>query len=102
MSRETRRDELIRRYRASIENSALCDGLAAARNQGPEGKEIKIGDTAPQRCRPPIHCPCGSLTTESRKGSRQGGCPPGHWAYRCPLLGFDLPAENRHRDAQCQ
>jgi hypothetical protein len=47
------------------------------------------------RLNKPTHCPCGSLTTESRKGCRQGGCPPGRSAYRCPLLGFDLPAENR-------
>src|SRR5664280_227643 len=56
---------------------------------------LKIGDTARQRCRQPNHCPCGSLTTKSRKGSRQGGCPPGRSANRCPLLGFDLPVGNR-------
>jgi hypothetical protein len=78
-----------------IENSASWHGLVAARTQGPQGQDIEIGDTARQRCRHPTHCPCGSLTTESRKGCRQGGCPPGRSAYRCPLLGFDLPAENR-------
>ena len=70
-----RRTNRLGRCRASIENSVSCHGLTAARNQGPEGQDIEIGDTASQRCRPPIHCPCGSLTTKSRKGSRQGGCP---------------------------
>ena len=51
-------------------------GLTAAGNQGPEGQDVEIGDTARQRRGPPIHCPCGSLTTESGKGSCQGGCPP--------------------------
>jgi hypothetical protein len=61
--------------RASIKNSALCRGLTAARNQGPEGQDIELGATVRQRCRQPTHCPCGSLTTESREGSRQGDCP---------------------------
>src|ERR1035441_10017139 len=74
MFRGTRRTNRLG-SRASIENSALCRRLTAARNQGPEGQDIEISDTARQRCQPPIHCPCGSLTTESRKGSRQGGCP---------------------------
>jgi hypothetical protein len=54
----------LERCRASIENSALCHGLMAARNQGPEGQDIEIGGTAHQRCRPQIHCPCGSLATK--------------------------------------
>src|ERR1019366_2050309 len=86
----------------SIENSALCYGLTAARNQCPEGQDIEIGDTAGQRCGPPIHCPCGSLTTESRKGSRQGGCPltcgkgSGHvWVVSSPEVVVDLCGSHR-------
>jgi hypothetical protein len=51
MSRETRRTKRVGRCKASIENSALCRGLTAVGNQGPEGQDIEIGDTAGQRCR---------------------------------------------------
>ena len=52
MSRETRLTNRFGRCRASIENSALCHGLTAARNQSPEGQDFESGDTPRQKVSP--------------------------------------------------